>query len=447
MADSALPDPLARLREIDFSPLGAIAGPVVESLAQVLAGAAAERVLDRLLRAHRDWTAPERKAAAEALFGVGLWRRRLAYCARPDSEPGDATEATEHASPACLLACFLRDLAGVAEADALAWSGLGQDPPKLAASKPPPEDLGVRWSYPDWLVDTFRREVSPAELEPLLATLNLPGPICLRANRLKTSRAALREALAAEGIETRPCLHAPLGLIAEGRPNLFGSRAMREGLFEVQDEGSQLLGLLLDARPGEQLLDFCAGAGGKTLLLAAELNGRGTLWAYDPDLARLDRLTVRAGRALTPTAMRTLRVLRAPPPADLQVDRVLVDAPCSELGALRRGPDLRHRLDPVTFAELPSLQRGILDSAARHVREGGRLVYATCTLRREENQTVALGFLEAHPEFRLARPGESWLDETFIREGFFVSLPHRHGTDGFFAAVMERTGPTTPHSR
>ena len=401
-------DPLARLRGLDLSGFPSIAGSVCAALREVLGGRAAERALDRLLRDHRDWDAGQRRAAAEVIFGVSLWRRRL-------GGPSASAEA--------LVAAFLRDLAGWSDDEAATALG-------LAACAPPhePRTLGERWSFPEWMVELLARELGEA-LEPFLAALNVPGPVCLRANLLVGSREQLAERLSAEGVPVRFAPHSPTGLIAEARFNVLGSEAYRAGAFEVQDEGSQLLGHLLGARPGETVLDLCAGAGGKALLLAAAVEGQGELSAFDPDLEKLDRFVQRAARARARVSV--LRSL----PESLRVDRVLVDAPCSELGALRRGPDLRHRIDPAGLARFPPLQREILETATRHLRPGGTLVYATCTLNRAENEEVVEAVLARHPELALA-PLPDWVEPSFRFGPYFRSLPHRHGTDGFFAAVI-----------
>jgi 16S rRNA (cytosine967-C5)-methyltransferase len=293
--------------------------------------------------------------------------------------------------------------------------------------------LALRYSLPDWLADHFTRELGPAA-DDFCAHLNVPGPITLRVNPLRTTREALAERLRSEGVETRPGALSPLALHIVGpRPNLYGLASLREGFFEVQDEGSQLLGLLVEARPGETVLDLCAGAGGKTLQLGAAMEDRGRLLAYDVDAERLDRLLQRCSRA----GLSHVQVLRAPPEGVL-ADRVLVDAPCSELGSLRRGPDSRFRIEPSVLVELPRVQRDLLARARRLVRPGGRLVYATCTLNRAENEEVVLGFLRDAPEFRPVVPGAGWLDPSCVREGFLFCAPHLHGTDGFFAAVLER---------
>ncbi len=379
----------------------------------MLAGGAAERVLDRFLRSRRDLSPEARRVAAEAIFGVGLWRRRLRHHAGAD------------APPLLLLAALLRDLAGREDAERLCALPAGALPPPL----PPPADLAILHSMPDWLAAELERAAG-VEAPLLAGALNLPGPVFLRANRARTSRDALRARLAAEGVATRPTRLAPDGLeVTSPRPNLLALPAFRDGLFEVQDEGSQLLGETVLARPGETVLDLCAGAGGKTLQLAAAVGPDGTVHAWDPDASRLARLRTRAARAGARVIVPT-----DGPSADLIVDRVLVDAPCSELGVLRRGPDQRFRIDPATFAPLPALQLAILERAAGHVRPGGRLVHATCTLRREENEEVARAFGALRPDFT---PGDA-LPGLADDEGFLRLLPPRHGTDGFFAAAWTR---------
>ena len=391
---------VARLAEIPWSALPA--GVALPAIARVLEGAAAEREVDRALRSHRGLSRDQRTAAVEAIFGVALWRRRLAWHAGLD---GPAASG----APALLLTCLLRDLAGVPESQACALTSVARAPPP----RPAPTRLADRWSLPDWLEAHLQRELGP-EAEAFCAAISVPGPVCLRANRLLCTREQLAARLRDEGIATRPGQRSPDALIVETRnANLFGAQAWRDGLFEPQDEGSQLLGQLVEARPGETVLDLCAGAGGKSLLLAAE---GATVFAHDVDRGRLSRLKTRAQRARADR----IEIVGAPAPAD----RVLVDAPCSELGTLRRGPDARWRLPESALTAHPPLQLALLETAARCARR--RLVYATCTLNRAENEDLAARFEALHPEFRPARER-------------LQLFPHRDGTDGFFAASWDRT--------
>ena len=374
---------LERLRTVPWTALTGLEDALGPALDEVLCGKPADRVLDRLLRKNRTATAEQRTALAEAIFGVGLWRRRL----------GTGTGLT-----------LLR---------------------RLIDGHPEPTSFADRFSLPDWLAQTIQ-EALGAEAEAFADALNLPGPICLRANTVRISRDALALRLADEGVQTVPgrfardCL-----VITSSRPNLYGLQAWNEALFEVQDEGSQLLGDLLDAQPGDEVLDLCAGAGGKALQLAAQLKNQGRVHATDVDLARLERLRTRATRAGATCINIHGRTL----PPDLRVCRILVDAPCSELGALRRGPDLRWRLDPSAFAPMPATQRALLETALHHLSPGGRLVYATCTFRPEENEQVIAGFELSHPELQRVPP--PLLEE----QGALRTWPHRHGTDAFFATV------------
>jgi 16S rRNA (cytosine967-C5)-methyltransferase len=405
----------ARLATLPWADLASIGADLAAPLAEILSGTPAERILDRTLRAHRAYTPSQRTLVAECLFGVGLWRRRLSsQCPEPNPEP------------LRLLAIFAHALGGRSEA--ARWLGLPNVP-----LLPTPAAWPVRHSIPDWLAQTLLAETgSVADASLLAAAINVPGPICLRANRLKTSPEALAAGLLAAGIASQPGRWCPDALILSGpRPNLYGLEPHRRGDFEVQDEGSQLIGAMLEVRPGDEVLDLCAGAGGKTLLFASALAGQGTLHATDVDLSRLDRLRTRAARAGA-----VVRVHGARAPDSLRVSHVLVDAPCSELGALRRGPDLRWRLEPQGFAGLPALQLELLDRAAHHLAPGGRLVYATCTFRRAENEDVVARFLATHPDFACVRPR---LPHSVLGAGSTLKVfPHRHGTDGFFAAALQR---------
>ena len=307
-----------------------------------------------------------------------------------------------------------------------------------------------RHNLPEWLAGALREQVGD-EFDALAASLLQPAPLDLRINSLKTKRDEALTALRAAGLKATPTSHSPWGVRLEGKPSLARLPAFANGEFEVQDEGSQLLALLLDARRGEMVVDFCAGAGGKTLAIGATMRNTGRLYAFDTSGHRLDALKPRLARSglsnVHPVAIAHERDERIKRLAG-KIDRVLVDAPCSGLGTLRRSPDLKWRQTPETVAAQAALQRAILDSAARLLKPGGRLVYATCSLLREENEAVAQAFDAAHPGFEsepvgpllqaLRVPDTQALCGAGDGERFLRLWPHRHLTDGFFAAVWRK---------
>jgi 16S rRNA (cytosine967-C5)-methyltransferase len=304
-----------------------------------------------------------------------------------------------------------------------------------------------RWvanDLPEWLEPHFER-VFGKTLEREMAALNAAAPVDLRVNVLKADREAARRALAAEGVEAAPTRWSPIGLRLTARAPLSRLAAFKDGLFDVQDEGSQLAALLANARPGMQVVDFCAGAGGKTLALAAGMKNRGRLVACDVSRYRLERAGQRLRRAGIGNVER--RVLSSERDKwvkrhALGFERVLVDAPCLGTGTWRRNPDAKWRARPADLAELRERQQQILRSAARLVRPGGRLVYATCSLLREENEAQAEDFLAVEPDFVPLPAARAW-DEAIggaspAGDAYLLLTPARHGTDGFFVALFER---------
>jgi 16S rRNA (cytosine967-C5)-methyltransferase len=307
----------------------------------------------------------------------------------------------------------------------------------------PDQPRCVGANYPEWL-DPLLAARFGERLGDEIAALNEPAPFDLRVNTLKATREDARAALRADGVEAEPTPLSPLGLRLPRRRPLGGLESFERGLVEVQDEGAQVVSLLVDARPGMRVVDFCAGAGGKTLALAAAMGNRGWLAALDVS-SRINRAEPRLRRAgVDITALRLIQPHDDPWIADhaASADRVLLDAPCTRLGAWRRDPAARWRLEPRDLERRVALQRSILDEACCLVRPGGRLVYATCSLLREENEDQVAGFLAAHGDFRPVPVPDVWAETVggaCPGTGPHLQLtPASHGTDGFFAAVMER---------
>ena len=309
-----------------------------------------------------------------------------------------------------------------------------------------PEKL--RHNLPEWLAEKLKASLGD-EFWPLAESLNAGGaPLDLRVNTLKAKREDVQRALAAAGVESAPTPYSPLGLRVQGKPALHKIDVFVRGEVEVQDEGSQLLALLVDAKRAEMVVDFCAGAGGKTLALGAAMRNTGRLYAFDTSGHRLAALKPRLARSglsnVYPIQIAHERDERIKRLAG-KIDRVLVDAPCSGLGTLRRNPDMKWRQTPASVDELRRQQAAILASAARLLEPGGRLVYATCSLLEDENEAVAAGFdaalarefepIDVAEALARARVGEP---NALVRGGYLRLWPHRHSTDGFFAAAWQK---------
>lgn len=431
---------------------------VLEAYARIRdEGKVADRTLDALLRRESRLYAVERRAVADAVYGMLRLEARLAVIL--EGALGPAFSALSSSARHALLYQAQRVLSGqVPPARALAEGGLSPAllPGLLACAHTAPGEapegtggaaaLAVETALPAWLAERFTADLGPEAASALARAMNERAPLTLRTNRLKTTRDRLRERLGALEVETEPTPYAPDGLWVRTRQNLFRLAPFREGLFEIQDEGSQLLALLLDPHPGWLVVDACAGAGGKTLALAATMRNRGRIVALDTDERRLGELPKRAARA----GVHSWEAHRVPPdglPEDLagrlsgRADAVLVDAPCSGTGVLRRNPDTRFRLKPEDVERFSRLQRELLARYAALAKPGGRIVYATCSVLRAEDEEVVEAVLREHPELELVPPAATLGDELAARLGaerYLRLLPHRHGTDGFFAALLRR---------
>ncbi len=397
----------------------------------------ADAVLSAYFREHRTLGGRERGFVAETCYAVLRRKRQLEKLVFPAK------------SPRWLVLASLLRFSGVGQRQlAEVVSAAEKDWLLEFKSRPEPElTLADQADLPDWLVDKLLTRLSAAELLELARALNQGAPLDLRVNSIKAKREEVLARLGAEGIAAEPCRYAPLGIRLKAKPALQKHPLYLEGAIEVQDEGSQLLGYLLAPKRGEMVVDFCAGAGGKTLLLGALMRSTGRLYAFDVSDKRLAKLKPRVARSglsnMHPVCIASENDIRVKRLAG-KIDRVLVDAPCSGLGTLRRNPDLKWRQTPQSVEELSRKQRDILAGAARLVKPGGRLVYATCSILGEENEAVVDAFLAAHADFHRLSAAEVLAQQGIVidcndeRQDMRL-LPHRHGTDGFYAAVLERT--------
>lgn len=397
----------------------------------------ADAVLSRYFRENRQLGHRDRGLVAESVYGI---LRRLRWLRRLCGE--DAT-------PRALLLAWLargegwsaRQFEGLVSPTEAEWIA------SIKALDPGQGSLAERADLPDWLVERLLAAYGEEGVLALAAGLNRPAPLDLRVNIARISRDEVIADLRSDGIPSSACPLSPHGIRLEGKPALQTHRRFLDGSFEVQDEGSQLLGFLVQPRRGELVVDFCAGAGGKTLHMGAMMRSTGRLYAFDVSERRLANLRPRAARAglsnVHPALIAHERDARVKRLAG-KADRVLVDVPCSGLGTLRRNPDLKWRQSPASIEEMCALQANILAAAASLVRVGGRLVYATCSLLAEENDGVVDAFVASHPQFRALDAGE-----LLRKQGIEIDMterlrlaPHIHDTDGFFAAVFERTDGT-----
>lgn len=404
-------------------------------------GFASERIAE-VFRRERSLGSRERREVAETVYGMIRMARRVDYALEP-VRPGASTRELAR----YLTYRLIEGEMTPAEARALlpgAWEAVLDVDERIARERDSVRRLGLARSLPDWLARRLLEEYDD-EADALAAALNQRAPLTIRTNLLKITRAELAERLAAEGVTTHETRYASAGLILDTRVNVFGLAAFRAGLFEAQDEASQLAAELVAPPPQGLVVDACAGAGGKTLALGALLGGRGRLIALDVHDKKLDELRRRARRAGLSNA-RAVLVEESEWPDEVEalvgrVERVLVDAPCSGIGALRRNPEARWRLGEDDLRRLPTEQRAIAERAKRLVAPGGRLIYATCTILRAENEAVIEALVTTGWE--VVRAAEIWGTERALPlcdvSGTFLKLlPNRQDTDGFFAAVLRR---------
>ncbi|HYM47250.1 MAG TPA: RsmB/NOP family class I SAM-dependent RNA methyltransferase [Burkholderiaceae bacterium] len=414
---------------------------VVDSLASALVvilkfDGPADVLLSRFFRMHPALGQRDRSLIAEAVFfalrryATLGWVMQPAHPARAPRLAGLVTLARQHGLDAIDERALRGDAAAVKHALAIDLA--------LAPSS-------VQAELPHWLFVEIEQQYQDAE--PLISALKESAPLDLRVNSIKASREDVLEELAAHHVGALPGRYSPDAIRLSSKPALTQWPAYREGRIEVQDEGSQLIARLLQPRRGQMVVDFCAGAGGKTLAIGALMRSTGRLYAFDVNDKRLAGLGPRLKRSglsnVHPVVIRNesdIRVKRL----NGKCDRVLVDAPCSGSGTLRRNPDLKWRFSETELARVNDVQRSVLRAAARLVKPGGRLVYATCSLLVRENQHVVDAFLAEHSEYELISAATVLRAQSIDIEHaarfapYFVMLPHLHGTDGFFAATFER---------
>ena len=392
----------------------------------------ADGVLSRYFRANPELGGQDRAFIAESTFGV-LRRKRLLEA--PAAHPTGRNLLLSYLVR--VVGLSIRQLSPLLLPGEADW--LGEIKARALNSFP----LAVQLDLPDWLFERLQAQMSEADLIALGRALQLAAPLDLRVNTLRATREEVVAKLGAEKINALPTPYSPIGVRLDTKPALNKNKLFVSGKIEVQDEGSQLIGYLLAPTRHDTVVDFCAGAGGKTLMLGALMHSQGRLYAFDVSEKRLTQLKPRLKRSglsnIHPYVIQhenDTKVKRL----SGKIDRVLVDAPCSGLGTLRRNPDLKWRQSPESVTELTAKQRAILAAAARLVKPGGRLVYATCSLLHEENEDIVQDFLAQHADFFVLDASEIFSRHQIpLGTGVYFKLnTAEHHTDGFFAAVLQR---------
>ncbi len=415
-------------------------GLAVEIMQEIAQGSApADQVLYHHFRQRPQMGARDRGVVAESVYGVLRNRRSLAWRMKVAENQWNL-----------LIAGFMIDQGWADLEFALKWIGTQGAADALDRLKRGDEDapIAVRANLPDAVAERLLPVYGEEGLLALMAAMNQPAPVDIRVNPLKTDRASIQAMLNELGLETETTPYAPQGLRRHDRRPLFSLPAFKDGLFELQDEASQLVGQLVAPQPGERVLDLCAGAGGKTLQLGALMQSKGSLMATDIAAHRLDKLTPRMRRA----GLSNVRPVAITGMTDPHLkrnkgsfDRILIDAPCSGTGTWRRNPDLKWR--PLNLDELNVTQSDLLQGAVRLLKPGGRIVYATCSILPEENERIVEQFLTQNPDFSLHSAAAILAEQGIEVPGVGEMLrldPARHGTDGFFAAVLERAHEPAP---
>jgi 16S rRNA (cytosine967-C5)-methyltransferase len=413
---------------------------IIHALTVVLpASAPADALLRQFFRDNKNLGQRDRALIADTVYAA-LRRRRMLEHVTPKGTPREIA----------LAALVKLQGVGLSQIESALRDGEKQWLSALKAQDLDQLPIEMRADLPDWVIERLRKRMDENDMLALARSLQQPAPLDLRVNTLKAPREGVLDRLDHDQIAAEPTRYSPVGVRLRDKPALNQHPMFLDGAVEVQDEGSQILGMLMEPRRGEMVVDFCAGAGGKTLQMGAAMGSSGRLYAFDVSDKRLANL----GPRLKRSGLSNVFPQRIANENDAKVkrlrgkiDRVLVDAPCTGLGTLRRNPDLKYRHSAESIAELNAKQRSILAAAASLVKPGGRLVYGTCSLLAEENEDIVNEFLAAHSDFRQVPVGDVLKRQGVDIPGMgeYLQLqPHVHDTDGFFAAVMERQKPTAP---
>lgn len=389
---------------------------VIQALDQIYnEGLYADKVVQRTLKSDKRWGSRDRKFVAETIYDMVRWKRLYDEIAGTKGHYSKENLWKNFAVWAVLKGYSLPDWKQFAGTPSRRIKGKFDECQKVRK---------IRESIPDWMDEVGSQELGET-WDKEIKELNNQAKVVLRVNQIKISRNDLKKRLAEEDIETEYIQGYPDALVLTERKNVFLTQAFKQGLFEVQDASSQLVAPFLEVEPGQKVIDTCAGAGGKSLHLAALMENRGQIIAMDIYGHKLTELKKRARRdGIHNIENRVIEGTKSIKKLKGKADRVLIDAPCSGIGVLKRNPDSKWKLEPDFLDRIRKTQASILDQYASMVKPGGKLVYATCSILPSENEQQVKGFLKKHPEF------------AFVREN--KVSPSKSGFDGFYMALLER---------
>jgi 16S rRNA (cytosine967-C5)-methyltransferase len=390
-----------------------------------------DRIVDAYYRQHRNLGSKERQLISEAVFGVMRWKRRLDGTFILGGIPRPTLAQR-------IAAYLLPNIQGIDRESLLTIIGqsLDFDPPLKSF----PGGASAFWSYPDFIYERLVKWKGEDWAAKTAQSLNEKAQVVIRVNALKIDRDELQKQLEKDGVESIPTKYSPYGLVLKERVNLNSLSSFKQGLFEVQDEASQLIGLLVTPKEGEIIIDMCAGAGGKSLLMAMLMGNRGKIIASDIDNRKLSILRKRAKQA----GVENIEILspgKVKERYDQRADALLIDAPCSGTGTLRRSPDLKWRLTESDLRDRIEMQKQLLEESTKLLRSSGRLIYATCSILPDENEDIAYWFQKKF-SWKIIQVSEllniTDKDQLVTPEGYFRTDPSIMSMDGFFGCVFRR---------
>lgn len=414
----------------------------------------ADKIIDRYFRAHRYLGSHDRRFIAETLYGVLRHLRKCHYIIQLTEEK-HKINISDKEKPLFIIIVYLLiygnsfdsqtfNLKEILPHQKDVIEKIRDTISSLSFTKGISKSLplAINYSFQNWMIDCFINDYGEKEAKNICESLNLPAPLNLRVNTLKTTLEECVKALAKEGVEVNRTKYSPIGLVVSKKINVFSLNTFKNGWFEVQDEGSQLIPLLIDPRPNIKLLDLCAGGGGKTLEFAAIMKNRGEIFATDINSYKLMQLRKRAQRA----GAHNIRIVNITNISDLWkkyrefFDIVFIDAPCSGTGTIRRNPDIKWRVTETSLNEVVEKQRIILKESVPIIKKDGLLVYVTCSILTKENEYQIKDFLRSNPDFQLINIGKkaNHMFNINYNNEFFKIRPSAQQTDGFFCAVMKK---------